>query len=961
MKEVSSLSVKTNKARIKSVSQKIDKTPFYKDSSFIFPVIAFFITALLFIISCVLFNIAPFGSAHVLSSDLKAQYSPFLTLWKHHIKNLDFRHFLESISYSFYLGGGKNFFGTLAYYLSSPLNLILFLFNDESLYNGITILLMLKLSFASSFMCMFLRTRAENKKSAWPILLGVIYAFSSYTMIFMFNIMWMDGYCLLPLLLFFIEKYLDKNKYKGIVLTLVVLFVSQFYIAYMVGIFSFLYLLVRLYEKKAIENSLDIKTALKKVGKFILVAVVSALIASAVLVPAALDILGNSDVTSYSELNKSDVVTFSAISMPDQIFMGADGDFSSVLPDNLPYVFLSLLVTSSVAIYLASDFFKGRQKTVYLVCLIAVYIFFAVDVLDIFWQAFDHPNWFWHRYSFVFFPFMLTITLRVLENAKNVANKDIRKAYLVLLAVLIVAQSFGQMKSNGLIFVINLAFLSLLMLLYSFLKREVWPEAIKNMQKLSAFFICLIVVFETAFICPGLSSGIATLRNPSSADDYQKSAASLITFAEATKNSGDGERMELECIYSDKTYDRLCARESSEIAYYMSTSFFNTASNKPYHRFLKQLGYSVNYNYFNAEYCYASKPVDMFFAIDSVITEFDYAEGRFITNDFFDAGYKLYVYDDCLPLGFAVANSANDFDFYRLETDVGAKNYFDFQNDWYRSLFPSFTEDFYNTYDASALSIEYVNGETLDVSIYGIENHLNSLFVDSLGREGEADYSSNCNTLYRENGKIPMAIDISFTAEYSGEHYVNISVPNIMDDERLVMDGKIIQSADGNSPYSLIFRLGYFEEGETVNFSITTEKDFISFSSINVACFDGEGFDSMFAGVDKTAVSCSNLENGYVTFSTNISSNETVLTTIPYEKGWTLYIDGVESEIIPYQDALISFNPGTGTHNVELKFVAPGLKIGIVASACGILLLAAIGVYDITLGKNKKKDITANK
>lgn len=961
MKEVSSLSVKAGKEKGKSVSQRISKNPFYKDSNFTFPVISFFLTVLIFIASCVLFNVAPFGSAHILSSDLKAQYSPFLTLWKHHVKNLDFRHFLESISYSFSLGGGKNFVGTLAYYLSSPLNLILFLFNDESLYNGITILLMLKLSFASSFMCMFLRTRAENKKSAWPILLSVIYAFSSYTMIFMFNVMWMDGYCLLPLLLFFIEKFLDKGKYKGIVVTLVVLFIAQFYIAYMVGIFSFLYLLVRLYEKKAIENSLDLKAALKKVGKFILVAAVSALIASFLLVPAALDILGNSDVTSYSELNKSDVVTFSAISMPDQIFMGADGDFSSVLPDNLPYVFLSLLVTSSVAVYLASDFFKGKQKTVYLVCLIAVYIFFAVDVLDIFWQAFDHPNWFWHRYSFVFFPFMLTIALKVLENAKNVANKDIRKAYLVLLAILIVAQSFGKMKSNGLIFVINVVFLSLIMLLYSFLKREEWPEAIKNMQKLSAFFICLIVVFETAFICPGLSSGIAALRNPSSADDYQKSAASIITFAEAAKNSGDGERLELECLYTDKNYDRVCAREGSEIAYYMSTSLFNTASNKPYHRFLKQLGYRVNYNYFNAEYCYASKPVDMFFSIDSVITETDYAEGRFITSDFYDAGYNLYVYNDCLPLGFAVTNTANDFDFYRLETDVGDKNYFDFQNDWYRSLFPSFTEDFYDSYDESSLNIEYVNGEALDISDFGKEKRLNSLFVDSLGKEGEADYSSSCNTIYRLNSKIPMAIDVSFTAMSSGEHYVNISVPNIMDDARLVMDGKVIQSADGNSPYSLVFRLGYFEEGETVNFSVTTEQDSLAYSSINVACFDGESFDSMFEKVDKTNVSCTNLSNGYVTFTTNISSDETVLTTIPYEKGWTLYIDGVESEIIPYQDALISFNPGTGNHNVELKFVAPGLKIGIAASAFGVVLLAVVGIYDITFGKNKKKDITVNK
>ncbi len=961
MKEITSISAKDARNRNHSGSQKSLNVGFYKDRRFLFPLLAFFITAALFIVSCFFFNVAPFGNTHILCSDLKAQYAPFLSMWKHHILKLDFNHLLESLSYSFDLGSGKNFIGTFAYYLASPLNFLLFLFNDETLYNGIIVLITLKLSFSACFMCMFLQRKAENHNRAWPILLGIIYAFSSYTMIFMFNVMWLDGYMLLPLLLLFIEKFLEDGKYKGIVPVLVVLFIAQFYIAYMVGVYSFLYLVVRIYEKIKIEGTMNRKQALKKAGKFIVTALICAMISAVVLFPAAFDILSNSDVTSDSETNKVDVVTLKAISVPDQIFLGSAGDFSEVLPQNPPYIFLSLLVTSAVAVYLASDFFKGKQKNLYLVCIVAMYVFFAVDAIDIFWQAFDHPNWFWHRYSFVFFPFMLTIALKVLENAKNILNKDIKKAYLVLLALLFAAQSFGKMKDNGLFFVLNVVFLSAIMLFYSFLKREKWPQAIKNMQKLSAFFICLFVVCETVFINPSLSAGLASLRNISSAEDYTSSASAIITFADAAKKSGTGERSEFEYVVQKDMNNRVTSRETAGIASYMGTSLFNTASNKPYHRFLKQLGYRVNYNYFFAEYAYASKPVDMFFSIDTVFTESEYSEARFITEDFFDAGYNLYAYSDCLPMGFAVSNDANDFDFYRLETDVNDKNYFMLQNDWYASMFPSFTENFYNIYDKSSIDFEYLNGEALDLTTYGYENKMNELYLDSLGQESEAEYGLNTNRIYRVNDKIPIIMNISFTAEHSGEHYVNVSVPGILDDIQLIVDGEKIQDEGGNSPYSLIYRLGYFEAGDEVSFSFACDKNYFTYNSFNVAYFDGDAFDSMFGEINKDSVKCTSLENGYVTMTTDISSDEIVLTSIPYEKGWTLYIDGVETEITPYQDALISFNPGTGSHNIELKFVAPGLKIGIVVSAVGILLLAVVGIYDITLGKNKKKDITVNK
>ena len=75
-----------------------------------------------------------------------------------------------------------------------------------------------------------------------------------------------------------------------------------------------------------------------------------------------------------------------------------------------------------------------------------------------------------------------------------------------------------------------------------------------------------------------------------------------------------------------------------------------------------------------------------------------------------------------------------------------------------------------------------------------------------------------------------------------------------------------------------------------------------------------------------------------------------MLTSVPFENGWTCFVDGVETEIIPYQNTFLSVNPGPGQHKVEFRFLAPGAKAGLVVSGVGIISLILLYVVD-----NKKK------
>lgn len=105
--------------------------------------IPFFLLPFGILLTCfALFGVYPFGKYSVLISDLNTQYVQFYS-YLHSV-------FTEgsSLQYTVELGGGTNFIGTFAYYLSSPFSLLLYFFNKESIPEFIFLITLLKVGFA---------------------------------------------------------------------------------------------------------------------------------------------------------------------------------------------------------------------------------------------------------------------------------------------------------------------------------------------------------------------------------------------------------------------------------------------------------------------------------------------------------------------------------------------------------------------------------------------------------------------------------------------------------------------------------------------------------------------------------------------------------------------------------------------------------------------------------------------
>lgn len=950
------------------------------------PLLSFFLALALYIFTAVICNKYPTGQYSFILSDLKAQYAPFLALNRSRILSLagGSEHLINNLTYSFQLGLGKNFMGTFGYYMASPLNLLYLLFDPSQVDLVVVLIVILKLSFGSAFMTLFLGTRASDPKTKWPVLLGIVYAFSLYAQAFAFQIMWLDGYMLLPLILFFAEKFITRRRYAGIIITLLVLFVSNYYISYMVGIFSFLYLIVRMIELKT-----KVREAIGIAVRYVLTAGFTGMCTAVLILPVGIDTIVNSEKTTGS--SNPDLVMFSPLTFIKMFLMGEPKDFGEVLPANYPFLFLCLMVTVSVLIYIISKAYSGREKTIHILCLIGAILSTGFYYFDKAWQVFDDPNWFAHRHAFVFLPIFLIITLRVLERISEVPFKDVTRAGAIVCAGLVIVYAIGAFKEEDKIFIYNLIFILVYCLIAAGYGVKKWPDQLRDVPQIISPLLAVIVGFELVFAGPMLTSQIESFTMFSGdAREYISSIHALEEFGQkaAAQNAELGAvRAETEHITG---YYPLYYVEEGEQIYgnFRNVSFFNSNSNKKMHHFLKQLGYPVNYNYFAVSYDQVIPSNDAFLSVGSVASRRDISFYEKTGTDSYDTAVDFYKAGRTLPVAFAASSSAEKFDFYKLEKTADNKNYMAFQNEWYASMFPeSFTKDFFVTFEdgvipepvitngisydknsyksrAEAIREERANSETdsskkaADSSEESNSSPVN--YDDPIGFEGTVSKELNkrLKTIYRQNSKLPIRIEYHFKAPVSSEIYMNLSTARILTDTNVFVNGIMVNMFESNCYYSQIFRIGSFKEGEDVTVTILSDEADWSYIDMRFGYFDYDLFEKQMETVDLTKVKTDVLEDGYAKFTVNgLKADEMVITTIPAESGWTLTIDGQSAELTKYQDAFLAFKCPEGTHTVELSFVAPGLKAGAAVSCAGIVCLAVFVLVDKTVLNKRKKEI----
>ena len=124
--------------------------------------LSFFLPVLLLEGIAIAEKIQPFGSESFLIVDALHQYLPFFADYQEKLKSMD------SMFYSFHAGLGYNFLGLWAYYLASPLNLVIALVSKSMLTMILSHLYVLKIALCCFTAAFYFRNAVERMR--YPLL-----------------------------------------------------------------------------------------------------------------------------------------------------------------------------------------------------------------------------------------------------------------------------------------------------------------------------------------------------------------------------------------------------------------------------------------------------------------------------------------------------------------------------------------------------------------------------------------------------------------------------------------------------------------------------------------------------------------------------------------------------------------------------------------------------------------------
>ena len=124
------------------------------------------------------------------------------------------------------------------------------------------------------------------------------------------------------------------------------------------------------------------------------------------------------------------------------------------------------------------------------------------------------------------------------------------------------------------------------------------------------------------------------------------------------------------------------------------------------------------------------------------------------------------------------------------------------------------------------------------------------------------------------------------------------------------------------------------------------------YNDIKILAVSMDSYDKNISKIKENEFVINEYNNNYL-LGKIVNNRDGILQfSIPYSKGWKVYIDGDETEIINVNKAFIGINLEEGVHEIYLKYETPYLKVGIICSCISCVVFIVYFVYEN--GKFKK-------
>ncbi len=896
---------------------RLDKKPsvfkrFFSNNAFCWLSCACTIGVMMLVYYC--YDLFPFGETTILRMDLYHQYGPLFAEFYDRVTNL------QSFLYSWQTGLGSPFLGNFFNYLSSPTAIIMLLLGHENMPEAIAGMIITKAALSAASFTYYLK-KSQGRHDYTTAAFGILYAMCGYFIAYYWNVMWIDAMVYFPLVILGIENIINKRNAKVYIAFLALTLLSSYYMGYMTCIFSVLYFIVYYFSKNEAASIVDstpytfdengekkysfkdkIKGSLflRSGFTFAFSSIAAAGLVAVSLIPTFL-ILRNCSATSGTFPTTYESY-YSIFDFLANHLASVEPTIRSSGEDVLPNIYCGIATVILVPLYLFTKSVPIKEKVANVALLGIIYFSFNVNIINYIWHGFHYPNDLPYRWSFMYSFVLLMLAYKAFTRLHEFSGRAILGAGISVLGFIILVQEIGSKNVEEITVLISIVFVVTYCLVFALMKDP------KYQQSAVAVLLLCCVIGEVS--CANTDRySMDQLKSNFVGDygDFESLKQQLDEY-----DGTDFYRMDL-------TYNR--ARMDPAWYGYNGVSTFSSMAYERLSNVQSDLG--IYGNYINSYTYHLQTPIyNMMHSLKYVV---DNDENVTVEDDYYNqlmsAGkFTAYENEYFLPIGFAVNDELKDW-----QTDM--TNPFTVQSDWFE----------YSTGVSDVFGMMRID----DIQYYNMDEITSGLETGDI--------------YYTKSGEGEGELTFILKTDETKHCYLYVNSYDF-DSIRIVKDGEdFTQYTD--EPY--IYDLGIVEPEEDIMVVITIEDSDYGYIDFYPYYVNDDKLNEGYEILKSRRLNVSSFEETKIRGTVSSDTDALFFTSIPYDKGWTVKIDGAEiadDDYVVLQDAYLCFNLPAGEHTIELSFMPQGLLLGAGISALTAVALIAAAII---FAKRRKKNVNA--
>jgi len=854
------------------------------------------------------FKVFPFGDTTVLRMDLYHQYGPlFVELFDRVTQH-------KSFLYSFTTGGGSSFLGNYFNYLSSPLNALIFLFDRIQMPYAITFLVALKCILSAGSFSFYLKKSQKGNEMIISAF-GILYAFSAYFLAYFWNIMWLDAMFIFPLIILGIERIINKGRPQLYIAALVFMLFSNYYMGYMACIFAVIYFVAYYFIGNSVGSKIkqslknEKKFSIKKImnNKFInrgIFFAASSLFAGMLcaffLIPVFFILTGSS--ATSGEFPSTAKIYFSAFEFIKSHFAFLETTIRSSGEDVLPNVYCGIITLILIPLFIVNKNIKLKEKGIYIALLLIMFISFDVNILNYIWHAFHFPNDLPYRFSYMYSFILLVIAYKSFKNLNALGIKEIGFASMAWIVIAVIAEELKTEKMKTLTPYVTIAFIIIWCTVLFISEKKAYGKVIIGTLVIAVAFCEIIIADTKAF---------------SLAQKQTDYVSNYETYREDINyiNENDNDLYKTELTYLNTRMDPC-------LYGYNGISTFSSMAYEDYSKLQYSLG--MYGNRINSYTYNTQTPVyNMMYNIKYVIYKDEKIRPStdLYTKYYESSDGKSVVFrnDYFMPIAYCVSDNVNSWD-----TSEG--NPLKVQNEFFEKA--TGCKDVFKQVDYIKCDYDGVTGENISQN-------------GSYWFTASEDFGNiNLTVKPRVNGNLYLYVTSKDIETLSVEFEDNSSV-----------------TQDIDTPY--ILDLGCRTVDEEIRISLDCNASSGTEGNFDIYCCSVDK-TVLDAGYNKLKVTSMNIEKfseTKISGTVEAKENCVLYSSIPYDKGWSVTVDGEKAETFGIGNCQLGIMLKPGNHTIEYKYTPKGFTAGMLISCFSLLTLIGYLIYKINKNNKGKEEI----